>query len=188
MILGCVLAGGQSRRFGRDKALAMLGSKTLLQRAVEQLLGWCDAVVITGRNTGPACTLPDWPHAFMGPLGGIAAALRYGATSGYDVVLSLGVDVAGLPDDLPMRLSPAPRFVESQPVIGLWPTATAPVLETLLESNEKHSMRTFIARLGAYGVRLPAEPANINTQSDLDAVLAASANISVCAKEPNHGL
>ena len=35
MILGAVLAGGKSTRFGSDKAVAVLGGETLLMRAVD---------------------------------------------------------------------------------------------------------------------------------------------------------
>ncbi len=77
MILGVVLAGGQSTRFGSDKALARLDGTPLLSHAVDQLSGWCEQVVIVGREEGPAPCIPDWPHTDMGPLGGIAAALHH---------------------------------------------------------------------------------------------------------------
>ncbi|MEY4238751.1 MAG: hypothetical protein RL339_1352, partial [Pseudomonadota bacterium] len=48
MSLGCVLAGGQSSRFGSDKALAELHGRTLLARAVDTLSGWCEHVVVVG--------------------------------------------------------------------------------------------------------------------------------------------
>lgn len=76
MILGVVLAGGKSSRFGSDKALAELDGHTLISRAVDALAGWCEYVVVAGRETAPAPTLPDWPAAGMGPLAGLAAALQ----------------------------------------------------------------------------------------------------------------
>ena len=105
MILGVVLAGGQSTRFGSDKALAELGGQTLLARAFDTLTGFCELVVVAGRERGPGHVIPDWPHANMGPLGGIAAALRLARDEGYESVLSLGVDSLGLPDNLLERLS-----------------------------------------------------------------------------------
>jgi len=50
MILGAVLAGGQSSRFGSDKALAALGGRTLLERAVASLETHCDGVIVVGRG------------------------------------------------------------------------------------------------------------------------------------------
>ena len=83
MFLGVVLAGGQSTRFGSDKALAELGGRTLLARAVDTLTGFCEYVVVAGRELAPAPTLPDWPHAGMGPLAGLAAALHLAQDENY---------------------------------------------------------------------------------------------------------
>ena len=170
MILGCVLAGGQSTRFGSDKALAELAGRTLLAHAVDALSGWCDHVVVVGRAEAPAPTLPDWPRPGMGPLGGIAAALRLARDAGYGAVLTCGVDSAALPDDLPGLLAPAPAFIADQPVIGLWPASAAEAAEAILAGAGRHSMRALAERLAARAVRLPSNCANINTPADLAAL------------------
>ena len=36
-ILGVVLAGGRSKRFGNDKTIAKLGNKTLLDHTIEKI-------------------------------------------------------------------------------------------------------------------------------------------------------
>ncbi len=170
MILGVVLAGGQSARFGSDKALAELGGRTLLARAFDALSGFCELVVVAGRERGPGhrC-IPDWPHPHMGPLGGIAAGLRFARDEGYESVLTCGVDSVRLPENLLDLLSPGPSYVESQPVIGLWPTGTVDGLETLLLAEGRHSMLAFAEAVGATAVKISAEPANINTPADLTA-------------------
>ncbi len=169
MILGAALAGGQSSRFGSDKALAELGGRTLLARAVETLEGLCDAVVVIGRETAPAPTLPDWPRPGMGPLGGIAAALHHARDAGYEAVLTCAVDSVGLGDDLLRELGSAPACCADQPVIGLWPTAASATLDTILEGEGPHSMRAFAEAIGARPVQLGCKPANINTPADLKA-------------------
>jgi len=169
MILGCVLAGGHSRRFGSDKALADLGGQTLLARAVDTLSGWCAQVVVVGRETAPAKTLPDWPRADMGPLGGISAALHLAQDQGYAAVLSCGVDSLGLPENLLELLAPAPAYVADQPVIGLWPASASATLDALLESDARHSMRAFAEAICARAVQLRGQSANINTPADLAA-------------------
>ncbi|MEE4453822.1 molybdenum cofactor guanylyltransferase [Novosphingobium resinovorum] len=167
MILGAVLAGGLSSRFGSDKALADIGGRTLLSLAVDTLSGWCEHVVVTGRETAPAPTLPDWPRAGMGPLGGLAAALRHAADEGYDAVMSCGVDAGFLPEDLPTLLGGAPACLAVQPVIGLWPASSLQELEALLHAPESHSMNRFVDRIGARRVQIALPVANINTRQDL---------------------
>ncbi|MCB2046894.1 MAG: molybdenum cofactor guanylyltransferase [Novosphingobium sp.] len=169
MILGCVLAGGRSSRFGSDKALAELHGHTLLARAVDALSGWCEYVVVAGRETAPAPTVPDWPAPGSGPLGGIAAALHHARDEGYEAVLTIGVDSIGLPENLSDLLAPGPAFLESQPVVGLWPASAVEAIEAVLTGEGRHSMLAFAEAIGARPVKLAAKPANINTPADLAA-------------------
>lgn len=169
MRLGCVLAGGQSTRFGSDKAMAALGGKPLLDHAVEQLGRWCDAVVIAGREKGPVECIPDWPAAGMGPLGGMAAALRHAKNHDFTHVMTCGVDSAELPENLLELLSPAPAYLESQPVIGHWKSDAASAVQAILQSEGRHSMLAFAGALNARGVKVASKPANINTPADLAA-------------------
>ncbi|AIT79697.1 molybdenum cofactor guanylyltransferase [Novosphingobium pentaromativorans] len=170
MILGAVLAGGQSSRFGSDKALAELEGHTLLALAVDALAGLCDHVIVVGRETAPAPTLPDWPRPGMGPLGGIAAALHHAHDEGYETVLTCGVDVAALPDNLLELLGAAPACLVDQPVIGLWPASASMAIEALLHSDEKHSMLRFADKIGARKVKAGKSIPNINTPADLSAI------------------
>ena len=170
LILGCVLAGGTSSRFGSDKALAELDGHTLLTRAVDTLSGWCEHVVVAGRETAPAPTIPDAPRPGMGPLGGVAAALHLARDEGYAAVLTCGVDSTGLPDDLLALLSPAPAYIADQPVIGLWPASALETVDTILKGEGRHSMFHFAEVLEARAVTLPHPVSNINTPADLAAL------------------
>ncbi len=174
MLLGVVLAGGQSTRFGSDKALAELDGRSLLARAVEGLARHCECVVIAGRDagaeTGDTPCIADWPEAGMGPLGGIAAGLRHAQDRDFSHVLTCGVDSAQLPDDLLETLSPAPAYLESQPVIGHWTSSAASAVQAILQSEGRHSMLAFAAAINARAVKLAVKPANINTPADLAAV------------------
>jgi molybdopterin-guanine dinucleotide biosynthesis protein A len=170
VILGIVLAGGASTRFGSDKALAELGGHTLLNHAFDALTGFCELVVVAGRERGPGHCIPDWPHPNMGPLAGIAAGLRLARDENYESVLTCGVDSVNLPEDLLELLSPGPAYVADQPVIGHWPTGTVDAIETLLLAEGKHSMLAFAEAVGATAVKIRAKPANINTPADLAAM------------------
>lgn len=170
MILGAVLAGGKSTRFGSDKALAELQGHTLISRAVDALSGFADHVIVVGREQAPAPTVPDWPHPGMGPLGGIAAALRYAEDEDYDTVLTCGVDSVMLPDSLLDDLSPPSAYLESQPVIGHWKSSAASAVSAILQSEGRHSMLAFAKAANARAVKASYAPANINTPADLAAM------------------
>ncbi|MEQ1498186.1 MAG: molybdenum cofactor guanylyltransferase [Novosphingobium sp.] len=167
MILGAVLAGGQSSRFGSDKALAQLAGETLLTRAVDLLSGWCEKVIVVGREQAPAPTRPDWPRPGMGPLGGIAAALHGARDLGFDLVLTCGVDSLDLPRALPDLLAPAPAYLADQPVVGLWPISAIKSIEEILRGTGRHSVRAFAEAIGARAARAKSPSININTPEDL---------------------
>ena len=161
--LGAVLAGGRSSRFGSDKALAMLDGQTLLDHTLAALRPHCDAVVIVGR-----ADLADWPRPDMGPLGGIAGALRHAAHHGFEQLLTAPVDCVHLPAELRALLEPAPAFLETQPVIGLWPVAALPELQAMLEDGSDLAVKAFARRIGARAVQSDFVPPNINRAADLD--------------------
>lgn len=164
-----VLAGGKSRRFGSDKALAVLAGQTLLDRAVESLSGCSDAVTIVGRGEGVA----DWPTPGLGPLGGIAGALRHAGAAGFDQILTIAVDCVLPLIDLRALLAPAPAYVAGHPVVGLWPVGAIDALAGIDAPDADRSIRAFAARVGARAVACPAPVLNINTPDDLLAAEAA---------------
>jgi molybdopterin-guanine dinucleotide biosynthesis protein A len=161
-VLGAVLAGGKSSRFGSDKGLALLNGTPLIDYARTLVAAQCDGVVTVGRGE-----VRDWPEAGRGPLGGLAGALLHAEQEGFDAVLSCALDSLGLPPDLRERLTPPPSYVRSQPVIGLWPTGSLEDAQAILSSGASASMRGFAERIGARAVKLPSEPANVNTPADL---------------------
>lgn len=78
-VRGYVQAGGGSTRFGSDKALSLLGEKTMLARTTELVSRACGNVQIVAAAgkyaNAPAPILADkWPG--QGPLGGILTALH----------------------------------------------------------------------------------------------------------------
>lgn len=170
-ILGAVLAGGLSTRFGSDKAVATLDGQRLLDLAVATLAPYCEAVVVIGRDDPGHAGQPDWPHPHMGPLGGFAGALRHASDAGYDAVLSCGVDSVALPAELLSLLMPAPAYLAAQPVVGLWPVTATATLVDILTGPGKHSVRRFAEAIGARAITVDEPPVNVNTPADLEAAL-----------------
>ena len=82
---GLVLAGGRSRRFGRDKASAELRGRPLLHWVLERLAPFCGELLVATSPAGKPPPLPATPvpirvvrddAPFEGPLGGMIAAFR----------------------------------------------------------------------------------------------------------------
>jgi molybdenum cofactor guanylyltransferase len=73
---GVVLAGGESRRMGRDKLRLMVGDKPLLARVCLAVASRCDEILVVG-GCAPAGTrhVPDLRPGRQGPLAGIEAGL-----------------------------------------------------------------------------------------------------------------
>jgi len=167
VILGAILAGGQARRFGSDKAQALYQGARLIDRVAAALGAQCWAVVVCGRDEPGFSCIPDWPEAGLGPLGGLAAAMLQAQADGFTHVLSAGVDVPDLPHDLAASLAgEGASIVESQPVVGLWPVAALPALEAFLNGGGR-SLYRFADHIGARRIDLPAALMNVNRPEDL---------------------
>lgn len=163
-LLGAVLAGGQSRRFGSDKALALLDGKPLIEHAIAALAAQTDAVIVCGREGGS----PDRPAPGLGPLGGINAALHKATARSFDAVLTCPCDLPLLPPDLAARLAGG-GYVEAMPVIGLWPASLASLLDVHLASGEDRSVRGWARAAGIPAIALNGELPNLNTPAELAA-------------------
>jgi len=93
-LTGLVLAGGASRRMGRDKALLKLGSRSLIEVVVEQVSLVCDEVLII------SCDLEPYSHfgvgvvqdvfPGVGVLGGLHAGLKAASN---ELTLAVGCDM-----------------------------------------------------------------------------------------------
>jgi len=167
-VLGAILAGGEARRFGSDKALAEWQGKRLIDWVAHALRAQCDVVALCGRVEPGFMTLYDYPEAGMGPLGGLNAALRHAAANGFTHVLSAGVDAPNLTENLiDLLVDDGAAIVESQPVVGLWPSALQSELSAYL-ADGRRSLYGFAERVEARRVTLEAPLMNINRPTDLD--------------------
>ena len=107
-ILGVILAGGTSRRFGSDKCAALLGGKSMIDRVIERARPQVDELVLnvnTETGTGPdiECLPDDGPG--QGPLAGILMGLKAAEGRGYSHLASFACDTPFFPRDTVARLS-----------------------------------------------------------------------------------
>lgn len=184
-LFGVILAGGEGRRMGgADKALLVLGGRTLVHHAVDRLSPQVEALAISA-NGDPArlarLGLPVLPDAErLGPLAGILAALDWAAPRGATAVVSVAVDTPFFPGDLVPRLALAAEgspeglaMVRSggrdHPTFAIWPVTVRDALREFLSSGAPPRLRGFADLHGATRADFGDDGAfdNLNTREDL---------------------
>ncbi|MYE91023.1 molybdenum cofactor guanylyltransferase [Candidatus Poribacteria bacterium] len=93
-VTGVILAGGQSRRMGRNKALMRLGDEPLIVHVIRQMKSVTDELLLITNEPGlyTSLKLPTYTDILpdMGALGGLHAGLSYAANS---TVICVGCDM-----------------------------------------------------------------------------------------------
>lgn len=181
--LGVVLAGGESRRMGTDKALLRLRGRALLDQMCELMRNaGASGVIVSGDRPGWQ-GIPD-ATAGRGPLGGVATVLT--ANPGARL-LFVAVDMprltpgllrtlaheAGAADVVHFDDQPLPLLLQATP--GVCAAAHA-----LLDGPPPRSLRRLVDGLPARSLPLPEDAAsalfNANTPADWAEVIHEAAS------------
>ena len=170
-VLGAILAGGASSRFGSDKAVALFEGRELIEHALEAMRPHVERTIVCGRELAGHDSIADRPSAGLGPLGGLCAALEFGASHGFEMVLTAPCDTPLIPAHVfdTLLAEKAGAFVANLPVLGAWPTALAPTHDRLLAAPGDRSVRNWARANGVAALDLPPI-ANINFPTDLVAL------------------
>ena len=140
---GIVLAGGLSRRMGRNKSELRLNGKTLLQIQADKLFALgIEDVMLSGADCSAlpgTRVIPD-KYTGRGPLGGIHACLR---AAEHPACLVLSVDVPLIPVGALAQLCQTHRGGITvlrhgeleEPLIGVYDRAVAKDIAALLEAG-----------------------------------------------------
>jgi molybdopterin-guanine dinucleotide biosynthesis protein A len=194
-MLGIVIAGGRSTRFGGEKAVAELAGRPLLLWAVERLARACGQVAVNARPGTAAAALAqkhglalvaDLPGDPEGPLAGVRAGLAWAAWLRGTTLAVSPCDVPGLPDGLYEQLGAAAGATGAamaetaegrQPLCSVWPVSALSRLAAALEGGEHPPTWRMLEELDAVKVRFdpPEAFANLNTREDLARFEAAFA-------------
>ena len=189
--LGLVLAGGRSRRFGTEKAMALLDGAPIIARPIALLRRSCAEVGVNAPEDSGAATyarseglavLPDAPGHPIGPLAGVAVGLRRVQELGLKQLVTLPCDTPDLPDDLIGRLLQTPAapaaFAETidgpQPLCAVWSLELLPSLEAMLGEGRHGRVQDFLRDCRALALQFEDESrfANINSAADLSGFAA----------------
>lgn len=180
-----VLAGGRSRRLGRDKAFQVLEGKTLLERAVVAVSQTARQVMVV---KAPGQELPPLPIRVdvvddlvpgRGPLGGLYTGLE---STTAEVVCVVGCDMTFLDPPLLDTLVPLAQGQDAvvprldgglQTLHALYRRTSLPTIRELLEAQGP-GLHDLLALLNVYYVevedvdRWRRSCLNVNTPADLE--------------------
>jgi molybdopterin-guanine dinucleotide biosynthesis protein A len=174
-VLGVVLAGGRSKRYGSDKAFAKLGGVSLLRRAARTLEPLADRVVVVANDLDRHSlegkpVRPDLVSG-LGPLGGLHTALAWAAEEAMRGVVVLATDMPFVPapllEDLVSRLERGAAVVPAshgprgfEPLCAAYDVGCLPAIEAAVERGDRAVISFFpavdlriveFARVSSYG-------------------------------------
>jgi molybdenum cofactor guanylyltransferase len=181
-----VLAGGASRRMGRDKATlpfsSATGATTLVEHAVTTLRARCAPIFVVA---APGQPLPDLDAEVLrdeirgvGPLLATARGLRAAAESGLELAFVCAVDMPYLDVELIDQLAGFADRLGADVVLpwdgrdhylaGVYRTALAARADELVAAGER-SMRALVTVADTQRVVMPEQRSltNMNTAADL---------------------
>ena len=188
-----LLAGGESRRMGRDKAAIEVGGETLLARTARLAAEACDEVFVSVRSVGSADALRrQWPMIEdaadgVGPIAGILGALRARPDVDWLVracdlprldaptlrALRAAADRA---HDAPAVAMRSERDGTPEPLCAIWREGMSARIERLLAEDRRCPRRCLMeAAVPLVTAITPGALANMNAPEDLRAIAGVGA-------------
>jgi molybdopterin-guanine dinucleotide biosynthesis protein A len=180
-VAGAVLAGGQSRRMGRTKALIDVGGQPMATYVAHALaIAGCRDVVLVGGDPTELAAL-DLPviadrHPGEGPVGGVLTALHHQQHGGATHVVVAACDLPGLTASTVTRMLEAVTGATSvvvamtdrlEPALAVWNVQTFMPIEAAFETGVR-ALHEVLALFDVATVAIdPVEMRNMNRPEDL---------------------
>ena len=185
-ILGVVLAGGKSKRFGRDKSGIKLGSKTLLEHTLDKIKPKFNTIIIVSNNkiVKDYITIKDCLEGQLGPLVGVLSAMKWIKKNDYAYkwiatfpcdtpffntdIIDKFIEAAKLKDSLLYFIKSAEK---RHNIFGLWSIKLVETLEKDILENNHRKVEKWANKIGVKTIDILYDNIdpffNINTQEDL---------------------
>ena len=191
-LTGYILSGGQSRRFGNDKARALIDNQPLLIRIAERMQHSCNHVFTVAdkpekyNDLGLVTLVDELPDC--GPLAGLLTALHHAKQNETDWILLASCDLTELKTSwinlLQQSITPAADVIAFQgefrkdgktrllePFPGLYHTRLTAALETAIAEGTRSFQKLLTTHKGLVtSIEKPADwpsVAQINTTNEL---------------------
>ena len=188
-ILGVVLAGGQSKRFGQDKSQVQLGGKILIDYILLEILDQFNEILIISNNdikflnSKKITKIEDYKKD-LGPLGGVLTAMRWIKKNNRDYKW-----ISTFPSDTPFfKKKYLSNFIKNiddkksklffiksndkrHNIFGLWSTELLDRLEDDVTNKGERKVEIWANKVGVKTINMEFKNNdpffNINTKEDL---------------------
>ena len=174
-ILGVILAGGKSKRFGEDKSNVKLGGKTLLEHTLNKITSKFKSIIIVSNsiNLKNHIVIKDCIGGQLGPLVGVLSAMKWIKKNNYSFKW-----IATFPCDTPFfSNSLIDKFIESSKsndtplyfaksenqrhnIFGLWSINLMKTLENDIIKNKYRKVEEWANKIGIKTINIDS-PRNI---------------------------
>ena len=189
-ILGIILAGGKSSRFGEDKSIAKLGDKTLLDHTINKIEKEFAEILVISNNkefnfkNNKIHVVEDCIEGQLGPLVGILTAMKWVIINkkNYKWIASFPCDTPffdiKLISELKIKVKETSKkliFLNSNKkrhnIFGLWSLDLIEILEKDIK-NSFRKVELWADKVGYENININEEKfdrfLNINTKKDLE--------------------
>ena len=190
-ILGVILAGGKSSRFGSNKADAHLGDKTLLEHTISKVeKNFLEVLIVSNNesikiNKKNVFLVKDFIKGQLGPLIGILSAMKWIEQNNkkYKWIATFPCDTPFFDDSIIEKLKNCSIsndhllfFLNSRKkrhnIFGLWSLKLIDILEEDIRSNNFRKVELWADKIGVQKIEVNTEGfnkfLNINTLGDLE--------------------
>ena len=190
-ILGVILAGGKSSRFGSNKADAHLGDKTLLEHTISKVENFFLEVLIVSNkesikiNKKNVFLVKDFIKGQLGPLIGILSAMKWIEQNNkkYKWIATFPCDTPFFDDSIIEKFNNCSIsedhllfFLNSRKkrhnIFGLWSLKLIDILEEDIRSNNFRKVELWADKIGVQKIEVNTggfdKFLNINTLGDLE--------------------
>ena len=185
-ILGVVLAGGKSKRFGQNKSEVKLGKKTLLEHTLNKIKSKFNKIIIvSNKNLVKNYTvISDCIEGQLGPLVGVLSAMKWIKKNNfsYSWVVTFPCDTPFFNISIIDEFTKVSRSNDSylyfakteekrHNIFGLWSLKLAETLEEDIIKNNFRKVEKWADKIGVKTINVLHDNIdpffNINTEEDL---------------------
>tara|TARA_B100000579_G_scaffold266668_1_gene219961 strand:+ start:70 stop:690 length:621 start_codon:yes stop_codon:yes gene_type:complete len=199
-ILGAILAGGKSKRMGKDKLFLNLNNKTLIEHTVIKVKKYLkDLIIITDKENeffskNSLITVKDCMEGQLGPLVGILTAMKWARenSSKYSWVATFPCDTPFFPESIISQFIEESKKKESlilcasshgrkHNIFGLWSLDLYDKLYNDLVNNKVRKVQDWTKKNNIKNLEFEFKDYdpffNINTAEDLEVAKKLSLKI-----------